>query len=35
MAELKVEYAEVAEMFADLHALDAGSVGYRRQRENH
>ena len=33
MAELKVEYAEVAEMFRHLHALDAGSVRYRRQRE--
>jgi RNA polymerase sigma-B factor len=33
VAELKVEYAEVAEMFRQLHALDAGSVGYRRQRE--
>ena len=33
MAELKVEYAEVAEMFRDLHALEAGSVGYRRQRD--
>jgi RNA polymerase sigma-B factor len=33
VAELKVEYAEVAEMFRHLHALEAGSVGYRRQRE--
>ena len=33
MAELKVEYAEVAEMFRHLHALEAGSVGYRRQRD--
>ena len=33
MAELKSEYAEVAEMFRDLHALEAGSVGYRRQRD--
>ena len=33
MAELKFEYAEVAEMFRQLHALEAGSVGYRRQRE--
>jgi RNA polymerase sigma-B factor len=33
MAELNSVYAEVAEMFRRLHALDAGSVGYRRQRE--
>jgi RNA polymerase sigma-B factor len=33
VAELKSEYAEVAEMFRRLQALEAGSVGYRRQRE--
>src|SRR6476646_10995773 len=33
MAERKVEYADMAEMFRHLHALDAGSVRYRRQRE--
>ena len=33
MAELNFEYAEVAEMFRRLQALEAGSVGYRRQRE--
>ena len=33
MAELNSEYAEVAEMFRRLQALEAGSVGYRRQRE--
>ena len=27
MAELKVEYAEVAEVFRHLHALDAGRSG--------
>ena len=33
MAELNSVYAEVAEMFRHLHALEAGSVRYRRQRE--
>src|SRR4029077_20608232 len=33
MAELNSVYAEGAEMFRRLHGLDAGSVGYRRQRE--
>ena len=33
MAELNSEYAEMAAMFRQLQALEAGSVGYRRQRE--